>query len=108
MRWYRANEIHRFDQPIGKQYSYGLGPDFKSDSEKKDHQMAHLKMENEILKKYMELVKELKKELKRNSSSNCGEVPKKIYSYGDIICLGSASLQLLPVAIRGYYNRSYS
>jgi len=25
MRCYRANEIHRFDQPIGKQYSYGHG-----------------------------------------------------------------------------------
>jgi len=62
MKWYRENEIHRFDQPIGKQYSYGHGPDFKSETEKKDTQMAHLKMENEILKKYLEMVKELKKE----------------------------------------------
>ena len=30
MRWYRANEIHRFDQPIGKQYSFGHGPEFAS------------------------------------------------------------------------------
>ncbi|WP_391202224.1 IS3 family transposase [Psychrobacillus sp. L4] len=51
MRWYRANEIHRFDQPIGKQYSFGHGPEFKSEEEKKDTQMNHLKMENEILKK---------------------------------------------------------
>ncbi|QFG00120.1 IS3 family transposase [Psychrobacillus glaciei] len=51
MRWYRANEIHRFDQPIGKQYTFGHGPDFKSEEEKKDTQMNHLKMENEILKK---------------------------------------------------------
>lgn len=25
MRWYRANELNRFDQPIGKQYSFGMG-----------------------------------------------------------------------------------
>lgn len=62
MKWYRENEIYRFDQPIGKQYSYGHGPEFTSDAEKKDHQISHLKMENEILKKYMEMVKELKKE----------------------------------------------
>ena len=58
MRWYRGNEIHRFDQPIGKQYSYGHGPEWKSEAEKKDRQMNHLKMENEILKKYMEIKKE--------------------------------------------------
>ena len=48
MKWYRENEIHRFDQPIGKQYSYGHGPEFTSDDEKKDNQISHLKMENEI------------------------------------------------------------
>lgn len=60
MKWYRENEIHRFDQPIGKQYSYGLGPDNVSEEEKKDRQFTHLKQENEILKKYLEMVKELK------------------------------------------------
>lgn len=62
MKWYRANEIHRFDQPISKQYSFGHGPEFTSESEKKDRHNSHLKMKNEILKKYMEMVKELKKE----------------------------------------------
>lgn len=62
MRWYRSNEIHRFDQPIGKQYSFGHGPEFASESEKKDRQNSHLKMENEILKKYLKMIKELKKE----------------------------------------------
>lgn len=61
MRWYRTNEIHRFDQPIGKQYSYGHGPQFASEDEKKDRQNAHLKMENEILKKYLEMKEELNK-----------------------------------------------
>lgn len=58
MKWYKAGEVYRFDQPIGKQYSYGHGPEFKSDAEKKDRQLSHLKMENEILKKYLELQKE--------------------------------------------------
>ena len=59
MRWYRSNEIHRFDQPIGKHYTCGHGPEFASDLEKKDRQNAHLKMENDILKKYLEIKKEL-------------------------------------------------
>ncbi|OLO27283.1 transposase [Alkalihalophilus pseudofirmus] len=66
MKWYRENQVHRFDQPIGKQYSYGHGPDSSSDKEKKERQMNHLKQENEILKKYLEIEKELKKK----SSSN--------------------------------------
>jgi transposase len=66
MKWYRENQVHRFDQPIGKQYSYGHGPDSSSDEEKKERQMKHLKQENEILKKYLEIEKELKKK----SSSN--------------------------------------
>ncbi|WP_411842499.1 IS3 family transposase [Salinicoccus sp. HZC-1] len=53
MRWYRANEIHRFDQPIGKQYSFGHGPEFTSELEKKERQNSHLKMENDILKKVL-------------------------------------------------------
>ncbi len=61
MKWYRENQVHRFDQPIGKQYSYGHGPDNQNDEERKERQMMHLKQENEILKKYLEIEKELKK-----------------------------------------------
>lgn len=59
MRWYRNNEIYRFDQPIGKQYSYGHGPEDQSENEKQNRKMMHLEMENDILKKYMEIEKEL-------------------------------------------------
>lgn len=62
MKWYRNNEIYRFDQPIGKQYSFGHGPEFVSELEKKERQNTHLKMENDILKKYLEIKKELEKE----------------------------------------------
>jgi len=61
MRWYRANEIYRFDQPIGKQYTFGHGPETTSEEDKRERQFSHLKMENEILKKYMEIEMGLKK-----------------------------------------------
>ena len=61
VKWYRNGEIYRFDQPIGKQYSYGHGPEFSTEDEHKTRQIDHLKMENEILKKYMEMERELKK-----------------------------------------------
>jgi len=61
MRWYRSNEIYRFDQPIGKQYTYGHGPESASEESKREQQLSHLKMENEILKKYMEIERELRK-----------------------------------------------
>lgn len=28
MRWYKSEEVYRFDQPIGKQYSFGHGPEY--------------------------------------------------------------------------------
>ncbi len=59
MKWYRNNEIYRFDQPIGKQYTYGHGPDGYSETDKINHKIAHLEMENEILKKFMAIAKEL-------------------------------------------------
>ena len=61
MRWYRNNEIYRFDQPIGKQYSYGLGPDGQSEADIINRKMAHLEMENKILKKFIAIAKELEK-----------------------------------------------
>lgn len=63
MKWYHTNEIYRFDQPIGKQYTFGHGPESVSEDVKKERQLSHLKMENEILKKYMEIERELKKTL---------------------------------------------
>lgn len=59
LKWYQNNEIYRFDQPLGKQYTYGYGPEGKSEQEIKDRKMMHLEMENEILKKFMAIAKEL-------------------------------------------------
>ncbi len=61
MRWYRSDKHYRFDQPIGKQYTYGHGSDSANEDDKKERQMSHQEMENEILKKYMEIEIELRK-----------------------------------------------
>jgi len=62
MRWYKSGEMHRFDQPIGKQYTYGHGPGYASEDERINNQLTNLKMENEILKKYLAMKKEWIKE----------------------------------------------
>ncbi|AZB42366.1 hypothetical protein CEF21_08715 [Bacillus sp. FJAT-42376] len=53
MRWYRNGEIYRFDQPIGNQNSYGHEPDFTTEEKRMNRQISRLKMENEILIKYL-------------------------------------------------------
>lgn len=55
MRWYRNGEIHRLSQPVGKQYTFGKGPDFHSDMEKLQVENRFLKQQIEVLKKYAEL-----------------------------------------------------
>ena len=62
IRWYKQGEIYRFDQPIGKQNSFGHGPEFANEDERISNQVTHLKMENEILKKYLAMKKEWIKE----------------------------------------------
>jgi transposase len=30
MKWYKAGELHRFEQPVGKQYSFGKRPEHEN------------------------------------------------------------------------------
>ena len=55
MRWYRSGETHRFEQPVGKQYSFGKGPDYVSETSKLQAENRYLKQQIELLKKYKEL-----------------------------------------------------
>jgi transposase len=55
MRWERNGESYRFDQPVGKQYSYGKGPESLTELEIERNKNKHLQMKLEILKKYIEL-----------------------------------------------------
>ena len=57
LRWHRNGEIHRLEQPVGKQYSYGKGPEFSDE-------LALLKAENRFLKQQLEVLKKFK-ELER-------------------------------------------
>lgn len=55
MRWYKNGEIHRFEQPVGKQYTFGKGPEYNSETEKLMAENRYLKQQIEVLKKYKEL-----------------------------------------------------
>ncbi len=55
MTWYKNGEMYRFEQPVGKQYSYGKGPEFMSETSKLEAENRQLKQQIEILKKYKEL-----------------------------------------------------
>ncbi|MBG9734182.1 transposase [Paenibacillus alvei] len=55
MKWYREGELHRLEQPVGKQYSYGKGPEYLSKLEKVKAENRFLKQQLEVLKKYKEL-----------------------------------------------------
>ncbi|BBA77690.1 ISLmo1-like transposase [Bacillus velezensis] len=59
VRWYKAGDTHRFEQPVGKQYTYGKGPEYYSDLEKLQAEIRYLRQQNEVLKKYNELERKL-------------------------------------------------
>ena len=94
MKWYRENKVHRFDQLVGKQYSYDE-PDCSSDEEKKDRQMNHLKQENEILKKYLEI----ERERKRNRPSTSLYIVKNYTASAILSALNVPRATLLSMGI---------
>jgi transposase len=55
VHWYNAGEAYRFSQPVGKQYSYGKGPDDLSELEAERIKNKRLEAQLEILKKYQEI-----------------------------------------------------
>ena len=50
-RWYQNDELYRFYQPVGKQYTYGKGM-------KQLSEVEQLRLQVELLKKYLILVRE--------------------------------------------------
>nr|WP_127510492.1 MULTISPECIES: IS3 family transposase [Paenibacillus] len=52
MSWYRKGELHRLEQPVGKQYRYGKGPEYASELEKLKAENRFLKQQVDVLKKY--------------------------------------------------------
>ena len=55
MKWYRNGEIHRLEQPVGKQYTFGKGPEYENETAKLQVENRYLKQQIEVLKKYAEL-----------------------------------------------------
>lgn len=53
-RWYNNGEIHRLHQPIGKQYTFGKGPEGSTLQETLKIQNESLKLQVNLLKKYLE------------------------------------------------------
>ena len=58
MKWYKNGEAHRFEQPVGKQYSFGKGPEYETETAKLLVENRYLKQQIEVLKKYKELERE--------------------------------------------------
>lgn len=59
VRWHKTGDTHRFEQPVGKQYTYGKGPEYSSELEKLQAEIRYLRQQNEVLKKYNELERKL-------------------------------------------------
>ena len=55
MRWYKSGEEYRLSQPIGKQYSFGKGPEGLSETDQLKRKIEYLEIKNDILKKYQEI-----------------------------------------------------
>ncbi|WHY22998.1 IS3 family transposase [Bacillus halotolerans] len=59
VRWHKAGETHRFEQPVGKQYTYGKGPEYASELEKLQAENRYLRQQNEVFKKVQRIGKEV-------------------------------------------------
>ncbi|AMR52351.1 transposase [Bacillus amyloliquefaciens] len=59
VRWHKTGDTHRFEQPVGKQYTYGKGPEYSSELEKLQAENRYLRQQNEVLKKCNELERKL-------------------------------------------------
>lgn len=58
VKWFQNGETYRFEQPVGKQYSYGKGVvENLSGSERDQQELKRLRLENEVLKKIQNLGK---------------------------------------------------
>lgn len=73
MKWYREGELQRLEQPVGKQYSFGKGPEYTSELEKVKAENRFLKQQLDVLKKYKELERRCHLELRSHGWSPSGE-----------------------------------
>ncbi|WP_391590166.1 IS3 family transposase [Bacillus amyloliquefaciens] len=62
VRWHKVGDTHRFEQPVGKQYTYGKGPEYSSELEKLQAENRYLRQQNEVFKKVQRIGKEADRE----------------------------------------------
>ncbi|NOL31394.1 IS3 family transposase [Bacillus altitudinis] len=62
VRWHKTGDTHRFEQPVGKQYTYGKGPEYSSELERLQAENRYLSQQNEVFKKVQRIGKEVDKE----------------------------------------------
>ncbi|MEC0570808.1 IS3 family transposase, partial [Bacillus spizizenii] len=55
VRWHKAGDTHRFEQPLRKQYTYGKGPEYSTELGKLPAENHSLRQQNELLKNYKEM-----------------------------------------------------
>ena len=55
MKLYREGQLHRLEQPVGKQYAFGKGPEYETETAKLQVENRYLIQQIEVLKKYEEL-----------------------------------------------------
>lgn len=55
MKWYREGAHQRLHQPVGKQYSFGKGPEYDTEEARLQAEIRFLKQQIEVLKKYKEV-----------------------------------------------------
>lgn len=59
VKWFRNGETYRFEQPVGKQYTYGKGvAENLGERERDQLELKRLRLENYVLKKYRKLERE--------------------------------------------------
>ena len=54
MRWYKAGEMHRFHRSVGKQYTYGKGPEYDSEEARDRYYVLAFWSINDVSFKYNE------------------------------------------------------
>ena len=60
LRWYKNGETHRFNQPVGKQYTYCKGVLEESEIERLRMENKQLKARIDIMGKYQEIERMLR------------------------------------------------
>lgn len=48
VRWHKAGDTHRFEQHVGKQYTYGEGPEYSFELDKLQAVNCYLRQQNEV------------------------------------------------------------